>query len=287
MKKNKNFQINNLFWPGLFLFALLVAALGSNFAVFRNGFGNGLTLLPTPAAPIQMSAGVGPGAAPGAVTTAQDGVNQIMARILPAVVSVSRPGAAGPQTGAGGVTYLTPTGGPSESAGSGVIVDDRGYVLTTFQTVGRAAVVKVHLSSGTQRDYLADVLGVDPKCDLALLKIRANRVFPAASLGNSEQLRVGDIVFAIGNPFGFNGTVTMGIVSSNNRKVTVGGVRYPDLIQTDAAINEGNDGGPLVNINGEVIGINMACVMPDHRYSGIGFAVPANDANGLLTGQVQ
>jgi serine protease Do len=91
-------------------------------------------------------------------------------------------------------------------------------------------------------------------------------------------IEVGDLVLAIGSPFGFSRTVTMGIVSSNRRRLGIDGTRYPDMIQTDAAINEGNDGGPLVNIRGEVIGINMACYMPDNHYSGIGFAIPINDA---------
>jgi len=286
MKKNRNFTVSNLFWPGIFVLALLIAALGSNFAVFRGTLGQGaMNLLPNPAAPIQMSAGTTQVAQAPSI---QDDIRQVMDRVLPAVVSVTRPGGGdGAAQNLGGVTYLTPVGGAQDSTGAGVIVDDRGYILTTFQTVGRSTLVKVHLSSGAQQDYLADVLNVDASCDLALLKIRANRVFPALPLANSDQLNVGDIVFAVGNPFGLRGSVTMGIVSSSSRKVTIGDIRYPNLIQTDAAINEGNDGGPLLNINGEVIGINMACVMPDHRYSGIGFAVPINDAAGLLSGQPQ
>ena len=108
-------------------------------------------------------------------------------------------------------------------------------------------------------------------------KIREQGLFPTAVFGNSDLLEVGDFVLALGSPFGFSRTVTMGIVSSSNRSVDINGIRYPDLIQTDAAINEGNDGGPLVNIKGEIIGINMASYMPGNQYAGIGFAIPIND----------
>lgn len=283
MKKNKDFRVISYFWPGVFVFALLVAAIGSDLEVFRGTLNHeNLPFIPNPAVPIEMSAGT---TQLQQAPTIQENIRQVMDRVLPAVVSVSRPTSDGIAQNPNGVTYLTPVGGPQDSTGAGVIVDDRGYILTTFQTVGRSTLVKVHLSSGVQREYLADVLNVDSACDLAILKIRASRVFPALPLSNSDRLNVGDIVFAVGNPFGLRGSVTMGIVSSSSRKVTIGDIRYPNLIQTDAAINEGNDGGPLLNINGEVIGINMACVMPDHRYSGIGFAVPINDAAGLLSGQ--
>jgi len=211
----------------------------------------------------------------------------VLASVMPAVVGVARPGQPQDAPGNGPVTYLTPAGNQATTMGSGIIVDERGYVLTTFQSVGKATVVKVTMFSGSQKEYLADVIGVDSTCDLVLLKMRSNKVFPAVPLGNSNNVNVGDIVFAVGNPFGFTGSVTMGIVSSSSRKVTIQGVRYPDLIQTDAAINDGNDGGPLVNIRGEVIGINMATLMPDHKYSGIGFAVPIGDAANLLAGRTR
>jgi serine protease Do len=97
---------------------------------------------------------------------------------------------------------------------------------------------------------------------------------------------VGDLVFAIGSPFGFSRTVTMGIVSSNRRQLSINGIRFPEMIQTDAAINEGNDGGPLVNIRGEVIGISMACFMPDNHFSGIGFAIPISDAIDFIDANI-
>jgi S1-C subfamily serine protease len=214
-------------------------------------------------------------------------MGRVIAQVMPAVVSVARPGQAQDAPPPGAVAYLNPAGNPASPAGSGVIVDERGYVLTTFQSVGKASVVKVTVYSGAQKEYLSDVVGVDPACDLVLLKIRSNATFPAAPIATADLVNVGDIVFAIGNPFGFNGTVTMGIISSASRKVSIQGIRYPDLLQTDAAINDGNDGGPLINIKGEVIGINMATLMPDHKYSGIGFAVPIQSAAELLAGNTR
>jgi S1-C subfamily serine protease len=288
MKMNRDYTVRNMFWPGVFVFALLVSALASNFSVFQNSLPlQAPTLLPTPAAPIQMSAGPAEPLVPNAHKAVQDGVGSVLASVMPAVVGVARPGQPQDAPGNGPVTYLTPAGNQATTMGSGIIVDERGYVLTTFQSVGKSKVVKVTMFSGSQKEYLADVIGVDSTCDLVLLKMRSNKVFPAVPLGNSNNVNVGDIVFAVGNPFGFTGSVTMGIVSSSSRKVTIQGVRYPDLIQTDAAINDGNDGGPLVNIRGEVIGINMATLMPDHKYSGIGFAVPIGDAANLLAGRTR
>jgi serine protease Do len=198
----------------------------------------------------------------------QEGISQVVSMVRPAVVGVSKTSAGQIPAGTG-LIYLQPYSGSAGVVGSGVIIDRRGYILTTFQTVGTANVVQ---------QYQADVIGVDPNTDLVLLKVRAQEIFPAIVLGNSNLIEVGDLVLAIGSPFGFSRTVTMGIVSSNRRRLGIDGTRYPDMIQTDAAINEGNDGGPLVNIRGEVIGINMACYMPDNHYSGIGFAIPINDA---------
>ena len=199
-------------------------------------------------------------------------------------VSVSGPftGQTAPQ---GGLKYVDPYRGNSGLVGSGFIIDHRGYVLTTFRTVGKAARVKVSLFAGNRTEYQADVVCIDAGTDLALLKIRSNDVFPAIVLGNSELVEIGDIVFAVGSPFGFSRTVTMGIVSSNRRTLNIGGIKYPDMIQTDATINEGNDGGPLVNIRGEVVGVNMAYYRPHNQFSGIGFAVPINDVLAFIKGR--
>jgi serine protease Do len=227
-------------------------------------------------------------ASPRTALQLQEAVSQVVAMIRPAVVAITRNASAqGATSGAAsGLIYLTPYSDGQKLVSAGFLVDPRGYVLTTFQTIGTAKQVRVSLFSGTRRDLDADVVAVDPKTDLGLLKIRSNEVFPAAILGHSDMVKVGDFVFAIGSPFGFSRTVTMGIVSSHRRQININGIKYPDMIQTDAAINEGNDGGPLVNIRGEVIGINMACFMPDKQFSGIGFAIPISDAIAFIDAHI-
>ena len=278
MKKSKNFTINKFFWPAGVILALVIGAIWTNAGVVEHGLlqpdirGS----LPLPA-PDQAPAGQeGDAVSPRTALMVQEGISRVASSVRPAVVSVSGVMTAQMPEG-GGLTHLNPYPGNSGTVGSGFIIDQRGYVLTTFQTVGRANRVGVTLFSGGRREYEADVVGVDTNTDLALLKIRSNEIFPAVILGNSDLMEVGDLVLAVGSPFGFSRTVTMGIVSSNRRALNIDGIRYPDMIQTDAAINEGNDGGPLVNIRGEVVGVNMACYRPNNQFSGIGFAIPIND----------
>lgn len=168
-----------------------------------------------------------------------------------------------------------PGGRKSMGAGSGVIISNDGTILTNNHVVEGATEVTVTLAD--KKEYTAKILGRDPKTDLAVLKIEANDSFPAAALGNSEQLKVGDWVVAIGNPFGLNHTVTSGIVSAKGRVIGAG--PYDDFIQTDASINPGNSGGPLFNMKGEVVGINTA-IIPQGQ--GIGFAIPVNTAKPLI-----
>ena len=163
----------------------------------------------------------------------------------------------------------------TQGAGSGVIISNDGYVLTNNHVVEDAKEVVVTLTD--KEEYAAKVIGRDPKTDLAVLKIDTNKSFPAAALGNSEHLKVGDWVVAIGNPFGLNHTVTSGIVSAKGRVIGAG--PYDDFIQTDASINPGNSGGPLFNMKGEVVGINTA-IIPQGQ--GIGFAIPVNTAKPLI-----
>ena len=167
---------------------------------------------------------------------------------------------------------------PVEGVGSGVIIDEKGYILTNNHVIDSAERLKVTLPDG--RVLRGRVAGSDEMTDLAVLRVESDEPLPAAELGNSEDLKAGQIVLAIGNPFGLTGgpTVTAGIVSSLNRSIqTRNGVL--ELIQTDAAINPGNSGGPLVNTKGEVIAINTAN-MPYAQ--GIGFAVPASTARSVL-----
>ncbi|OGB92279.1 MAG: hypothetical protein A2Z31_07470 [candidate division NC10 bacterium RBG_16_65_8] len=161
------------------------------------------------------------------------------------------------------------------SLGSGVIVDKRGYILTNNHVIERADDIEVRLSD--KRKLKATVVGKDPKTDLAVIKVDATNDLPVAALGDSGKIRIAEWVMAIGNPFGLDQTVTVGVVSAIGRS-DVGITTYEDFIQTDASINPGNSGGPLVNLSGEVIGINTAIVATGQ---GIGFAIPINMAREI------
>ena len=165
-----------------------------------------------------------------------------------------------------------------QSLGSGVIVSGDGYIITNNHVVEQAEEIKIILYD--KRSFNGKVVGSDPKTDVAVVKINA-RDLPTAPWGDSDKLQVGEFVLAIGNPFGLSHTVTMGIISAVGR-VSVGITDYEDFIQTDAAINPGNSGGPLVNIKGEVIGINTAIFSKTGGYQGIGFAVPSNLVRSVL-----
>jgi serine protease Do len=162
--------------------------------------------------------------------------------------------------------------------GTGVIVSDDGYVLTNNHVVANADKVTVRLSD--DRTFTAKVVGTDAKTDIAVLKIDSSGLSPA-TLGNSDELRVGEWVVAAGNPFGLTATITAGIVSAKGR-AHVGIADYEDFIQTDAAINPGNSGGPLVNLQGEVIGINTAIASKNGGNMGVGFAIPINMAKSIM-----
>jgi serine protease Do len=166
----------------------------------------------------------------------------------------------------------TPRTRKSISLGSGVIISDDGYILTNNHVIRNADKITVVLSD--KRQYVGRVIGNDPKTDLSVIKIEADTI-SSIPIGNSDSLKVGEIVFAIGNPFGLNQTITMGIVSAVGR-ANVGIADYEDFIQTDAAINPGNSGGALINVRGELVGINTAMFSTSGGYQGIGFAIPSN-----------
>lgn len=168
---------------------------------------------------------------------------------------------------------------PIEALGSGFIVDASGYVLTNHHVVENTDSVKVRLSD--EREYTATIIGSDERTDVALLKIEGPSALPYVNFGNSDAVRVGEDVMAVGNPFGFGGTVTTGIVSGKGRSIRVGGP-YVDYIQTDASINRGNSGGPLFNMRGEVIGVNTAIYSPTGGSVGVGFAVPSNVVSRIV-----
>ena len=174
--------------------------------------------------------------------------------------------------------FQRPTERKASSLGSGFIIDKKGTVITNNHVIANAEDILVRVND---KEYTAKVLGSDPYADIAVLKINSKDEFKPVSFGDSDKARVGDWVIAIGNPFGLGGTVTSGIISARNRDINL--TRYDDFIQTDASINQGNSGGPLFNLKGEVVGINTAIIAPGQTGSiGIGFAIPANAASTVI-----
>jgi serine protease Do len=165
-----------------------------------------------------------------------------------------------------------PPPGARQSLGSGFIISTDGYIVTNNHLIGNSKQITVRLARPHAEEYEATVVGVDELTDLALIKIAARRPLPTIRLGSSANLRIGEWVLAIGNPFGLDQTVTAGIVSAKGRVIGAG--PYDDFIQTDASINPGNSGGPLLNIRGEVVGINSAILSRSGGNIGIGFAIP-------------
>ncbi|MGB0056710.1 MAG: Do family serine endopeptidase, partial [Methyloceanibacter sp.] len=161
------------------------------------------------------------------------------------------------------------------SLGSGFVIEPSGLIVTNNHVIEGADEIIVNFTDGTKLK-VTKILGHDPKTDLALLKVEPKQPLKAASFGDSSKMRVGDWVMAIGNPFGLGGTVTVGIISATKRDINSG--PYDDFLQTDAAINRGNSGGPLFNMDGKVIGVNTAIISPTGGSIGIGFAVPSNSA---------
>jgi serine protease Do len=164
------------------------------------------------------------------------------------------------------------------SMGSGFVIDPAGIIVTNNHVVEDAGTIEVHLHDDTILQ--AELVGRDPKTDLAVLRVKPDKPLSAVAFGDSDKLRVGEWVMAIGNPFGLGGSVSLGIVSARNRDINAG--PYDDFIQTDAAINKGNSGGPLFNLKGEVMGINTAIFSPSGGSVGIGFSVPANTAKNVV-----
>ena len=174
--------------------------------------------------------------------------------------------------------YGTPQKRKSSALGSGFIIEKDGIVITNNHVIQGAEDILVRVNG--DKEYKAKVLGADPGMDIAVLKMETDEKFIPVKFGDSDKARIGDWVIAIGNPFGFGGTVTSGIISARNR--SIGLSRYEDFIQTDASINQGNSGGPLFNMDGDVIGINTAILGPSGSI-GIGFAIPSNNAQRVIS----
>ncbi len=253
------------------------------------------TLNPLPGKPQALAAGVPPAMA--------QGFSEIVKKVTPAVVNIAvtgggepgrgrrplPPGPFGGPPGGGdeppGGELPTPPpmppgphGRPDQSAGSGVILDSNGYIVTNNHVVDGATQITVTLSD--RREFSAKIIGTDPKTDLAVIKIEAKDL-PSVKWAEYEKLAVGDLVLAIGSPFGLSSTVTLGIISALGRG-NVGIADYEDFIQTDAAINPGNSGGALVNMNGDLIGINTAIFSRTGGSEGIGFAIPSSIALDIV-----
>lgn len=169
------------------------------------------------------------------------------------------------------------------SLGSGVIIDGkRGLILTNAHVLAKSTTITVVLND--ERKFDAHIIGADPDSDLAVLRISSKKPLPAVEMGNSDDLMIGETIIAIGNPFGFSNTVTTGIISAVNRSIRTDNAVYHDFIQLDASINPGNSGGALLNINGELIGINTAIYA---KAQGIGFAIPINKAKRIISDLIQ
>ena len=174
-----------------------------------------------------------------------------------------------------------PPSGPQKrpfSLGSGFVIDPAGFIITNNHVIGKATEIKVRLQDGTELE--AKIVGRDAKIDIVLLKVDAGKPLPSVKFADSNKARIGDWVMAIGNPFGLGGSVSVGIVSARGRDIKSG--PYDDYIQTDAAINKGNSGGPLFNMEGEVVGINTAIYSPTGGSVGIGFSIPSNLAFPII-----
>ncbi len=171
----------------------------------------------------------------------------------------------------------------STALGSGFVIKSNGTVITNNHVIQNAEGILVKFTNG--KEYEAKLIGTDPISDIAVLKIQSTLKFPAVKFADSDKSKVGDWVLAIGNPFGLGGTVTQGIISAINRDIQLG--RYDNFIQTDASINQGNSGGPLFNMNGEVVGINTAIFSNSGGSVGIGFAIPANFAKNVINQLIQ
>ncbi len=212
----------------------------------------------------------------------QQGLAQVVAAVRPSVVSIGGRRDLNQLPPGAGMQFLQPFPLHGAAVGSGVVVHPEGLILTSRQVAGGASEVTVGMFRADRATYTARQVASDPSSDLALYRLTVGGRFPFALLGDSSAVRTGDIVVAVGSPFGLSETATHGIVSTTRRTVNVQGQQLTDVIQTDAAINQGNSGGPLVDIRAQVIGINAAIYSTSASFTGIGFAIPSNRARAFI-----
>ncbi len=172
--------------------------------------------------------------------------------------------------------------GGSGTSGSGLIVSPEGYIVTNSHVVGTGDAATVTLFAPARASYPSRIVRLDERADLALLKIDADGTLPSVALGDSAKAEVGDIVLAVGSPYGFEQSVTRGIIGNTDMDVVIEDRQYRNMIQTDVATNKGSSGGPLVNIEGEVVGLNTAIYAPTGAFAGISFAIPVSRVKHLL-----
>lgn len=307
-------QRNNRLWVGT-LVASAVLVLGLAFWLAHSMHGGTLAAInpgSAPPPPVTATAfAVAPqGAIPGTMAgsplgvqvAAQNGVsgstlqssfNQVAETIRPTVVNIIAIRASTPVNTVAGTNlqFANPFDGVPdrmvgniafESVGSGVIIDPSGYVVTNDHVVSNASTIMVTFLDRAE-PMSARIVATDRSRDLALLQLQGPGPFPAAELGNSDGVAIGDWVLAVGNPFGLGHTVTAGIVSGRRNSLVIGGVNYTDLLQTDAPINQGSSGGPLVDLRGRIIGINTAIYAPTGVFNGTGFAIPSNQLSAFVS----
>ena len=220
----------------------------------------------------------------GGPPSVQDSYSAIIASVRPSVVNIEavNPERVGAQAAESSIYRFENTITPKQGlVVSGIIVGSDGYILTNYHSIKGAEAIYVNVFGSSASRYQASTIKFDEGNDLALLKINATGL-PVAGLGDSDRVEAGDIVFAIGSPFGFEHSVSSGIISDNKRDIVIEGRFYSNMVQTDAAINVGNSGGPLVDIQGRIIGINTAIWAPTGVFTGVGFAIPVNRAKNIM-----
>ena len=221
------------------------------------------------------------------LTCADDDLASAFASVRPAVVNITADKVT-QRRGGPALTASIVFDDPSiqfveeASLGSGIIVDHRGYIVTNAHVVANATSIKVITFNSARVVYPAVIIRKDLKNDIAILKIEPDSPMPTAILGDSDMIKVANKVLTVGSPFGLEQTVTAGIISDDSRNLVIDGQAYDNMIQTDAAINRGNSGGPLINGKGEVIGINTAIYAPTGVFTGVGFAIPINKVKPIV-----